>query len=500
MTVNLPEALEPYPEISSKAYEHPADRAATAALKSVPMLDTVVRKLVEFRYERALRQFYLGNSVKVSERQLPAAVGLATGGVHQILDMPDEYDLYVSDLLQANAHTIGSKAPIIVFDSTLLERLGPGEQRVVLAHELGHILSDHVLYMTALDILLRAGVNLPSVFGLPLRAVRAVLLEWRRAAELSCDRAATLAVRDPRIVCRTLMVTAAGMPADPLDLDAFMAQAMEYESWDDSERPRPTLLPGDRRHPLLRRAPRLRGDDLGPQRRVRPHHPRRVSPPRRHPGGPRGGRRRHGVLRRALPQPVPRARRQRHHASARRSATSASRCPTGCARAPAGPDAGLTGRGSGGCGAGARRRWGLRRSILHSRQPSLRGVSKIARQPSPGEQPSPRRRSRARFCSERDETVSACAKTATARALTTHPFVAAVLRDRCAAGSVRSRTCSTSRTRMPADRFGMASTPDMTSIPNRPRASGFGDFDRSDPSPRGRRSRTLAARRWPSRS
>jgi len=54
-----------------------------------------------------------------------------------------------------------------------------------------------------------------------------------RAAELSCDRAAPLAVRDPRIVCRTLMVTAGAMPVDELNLDAFMTQAMEYESWDD---------------------------------------------------------------------------------------------------------------------------------------------------------------------------------------------------------------------------------------------------------------------------
>jgi Zn-dependent protease with chaperone function len=233
MTDNLPEALEPYPEISSKAYEHPADRAATAALKAVPMLDTVVRKLVEFRYERALRQFYLGNSVKVSERQLPVLWG-SHQGVCKILDMPAVYDLYVSASVEANAHTIGSKNPMIVFDSALLQQLGPGEQRVVLAHELGHILSDHVLYLTALDILLRAGGNLPGLLGLPLRAVKAVLLEWMRAAELSCDRAATLAVRDPRIVCRTLMVTAGGMPADQLNLDAFMAQAMEYESWDDS--------------------------------------------------------------------------------------------------------------------------------------------------------------------------------------------------------------------------------------------------------------------------
>jgi Zn-dependent protease with chaperone function len=231
MPDTLPEAIEPYPDISSKAYEHPADRAATAALKSVPMLDTVVRKLVEFSYERALRQTFLGNSVKVSERQLPE-LWASYQGVKRILDMPDDYDLYVTSALYWNALTIGSSQPMIVVGSNLLEQLGPGEQRTIVAHELGHILSDHVLYITALNILLRATGGLPLI-GLPFRAVRAVLLEWRRAAELSCDRAAVLAVRDPQIVCRALMVVASGLPADQLDLDAFMAQAMEYENWED---------------------------------------------------------------------------------------------------------------------------------------------------------------------------------------------------------------------------------------------------------------------------
>lgn len=233
MAQTLPEPVDPYPGISAKAYEHPADRAATAALQAVPMLDVVVRRLVEWSYERALRQFYLGNSVKVSDRQLPE-VGAAYRGVHRILDMPDDYDLYVTSALNWNALTVGSRRPMIVIAADLLEHLGPGEQRGVIAHEMGHILSDHVLYVTALNILLAAGSGLPLVMGLPLRAVRAVLLEWMRAAELSCDRAATLAVRDPRIVCRTLMVSAGGIPAGRLDLDAFMAQAMEYENWDDS--------------------------------------------------------------------------------------------------------------------------------------------------------------------------------------------------------------------------------------------------------------------------
>ncbi len=105
---------------------------------------------------------------------------------------------------------------------------------------------------------------------MPFRAVRAVLLEWYRAAELSCDRAATLAVRDPQIVCRTLMVTAGAMPADQLNLDAFMAQAMEYENWDDPTDRVRRFFNEIGADPHLRGPARLRGDEVGPGRRVRP--------------------------------------------------------------------------------------------------------------------------------------------------------------------------------------------------------------------------------------
>jgi Zn-dependent protease with chaperone function len=232
VTENLPEEIKPYPNISPKAYEHPADRAATAALKSIPMLDRVVRKLIEWQYERALRQMYLSNSVRVGEQQLPDLWGHHLA-VCRILDMPDTYDLYVTDTIVANAMAIGSQNPIVVVGSPLLGRLGPGEQRALLGHEVAHILSDHVLYNTALAILLRASGGIPFPLAIPAMAVRAVLLEWARAAELSCDRAEALVVRDPRIVCRGLMVLAGGMRSDQLNLDAFLTQAREYEDWDD---------------------------------------------------------------------------------------------------------------------------------------------------------------------------------------------------------------------------------------------------------------------------
>ena len=72
-------------------------------------------------------------------------------------------------------------------------------------------------------------MRLPILAGLPLMAIQLALLEWSRAAELSCDRAAALVTRDPQAVCRALMTITAGEAADDLNLDAFIAQGMDYE-------------------------------------------------------------------------------------------------------------------------------------------------------------------------------------------------------------------------------------------------------------------------------
>src|ERR1039457_3262297 len=64
-------ALPPYTGISAKAYEHPADRAATAFLHRLPFFDPVVKKLLELTVERRMMQLLLGNSVRLGENQLP---------------------------------------------------------------------------------------------------------------------------------------------------------------------------------------------------------------------------------------------------------------------------------------------------------------------------------------------------------------------------------------------------------------------------------------------
>jgi hypothetical protein len=104
---------------------------------------------------------------------------------------------------------------------------------VLLAHELGHVISGHAFYRTVAAILFLVGASaLPGLAGLALLPVRLAFLEWSRKSELSSDRAGLLGSQDP-IASQGLFMKMAGGVRPPLqsgqlDLDTFMAQAHEY--------------------------------------------------------------------------------------------------------------------------------------------------------------------------------------------------------------------------------------------------------------------------------
>jgi Zn-dependent protease with chaperone function len=223
-----------YEGISPKAYEHPADRAATAALSSIPLMDQLVKRLCDFGHERRLRQVLLGNAVRIGDDQVP---DLWAGYRHcaDVLDLEFIPDLYVTQTPLVNAMTVGANKPMVIIYSSLVSSYDSTETQAVLAHELGHVLSEHVTYTTALVVIsqvIRGAIPRSLLAGLPLRALYLALLEWSRMAELSCDRASALVLGDPLPVCHMLMRMAGGaLPG--MNLDAFIRQATEYEEEDD---------------------------------------------------------------------------------------------------------------------------------------------------------------------------------------------------------------------------------------------------------------------------
>jgi Zn-dependent protease with chaperone function len=223
--------------ISSRSWEHPADRAALNALRALPGFDEMLRRVMGFLGERGVRQLFLANAVRVGPKQRPKLNALYAE-VLETLDAPERWDLYVSQTPVANAMAVGFQRPFIVFNSGMLELLDEDERRAVIAHEVGHIMSGHPTYTTLAIILLTIGfANIPMLAGLALLPFELALLEWYRKAEFSADRAALLGTQDIRKTQSVhLKLAGGGDLDDPIDLDVFLEQAKEYETmagpWD----------------------------------------------------------------------------------------------------------------------------------------------------------------------------------------------------------------------------------------------------------------------------
>lgn len=219
-------------EISPQAWEHPADRAALNALRKIPGFDLALRKIFGMFGERAIRLAFKANAVRVSEKQYPW-IHERTLRVCEIMDLKEIPEVYVSQTPLVNAGAVGMSDPFIVLNSSMLEVLDHDEVEAVLAHEVGHILSGHVLYRTLLLLIMRLALFRYPIAGLALLPILWALLEWYRKSELSCDRAALLAVQDKEIVMSSLMKLAGGTRGETLDLQEFIAQSEEYREGGD---------------------------------------------------------------------------------------------------------------------------------------------------------------------------------------------------------------------------------------------------------------------------
>src|SRR5580700_1730087 len=99
--------------ISSRTYEHPADRSALVALRKLSGFDVLLAKLFGLFNERAFRLTYMASAVRASERQFPHVYELVRDGAY-ILDLPDVPEVFVSQDPTVNAMALGRDKPFIV--------------------------------------------------------------------------------------------------------------------------------------------------------------------------------------------------------------------------------------------------------------------------------------------------------------------------------------------------------------------------------------------------
>jgi Zn-dependent protease with chaperone function len=218
--------------IHPSSWEHPADRAALMALRRIPAFDEVLKKIFGLFGEKPIRLAFQANAVRVSEKQFPK-VHERYLEVLETLDSPEKPELFISQTPLVNAGAYGMNKPFIVLNSGSIRLLDDDELTYLLGHELGHVLSGHVLYRTMTILLLQlAALGFPVV-GLAARAVLIALLEWSRKAELSADRAGLLSIQNPEATLQSFMKLAGGGTLEETDLNEFMRQAEEYRTSGD---------------------------------------------------------------------------------------------------------------------------------------------------------------------------------------------------------------------------------------------------------------------------
>jgi len=134
----------------------------------------------------------LGTAVKVTDQQYPRVWRAArTAGEALRVRVPPVFAAPTSGI---KVKVLGTEdAPHLIVNLELAEHLDDTELVAAIAHELGHVQNGHILYTTALHYLTSSAVFFVRWMVQPAIMT---LQAWSRRAEVTCDRAALLAVRD----------------------------------------------------------------------------------------------------------------------------------------------------------------------------------------------------------------------------------------------------------------------------------------------------------------
>ena len=213
-----------------------ADRWALDKLKKVPLLPLVIRKFHEVGFDRWFYCMNMSMSVRCGPKQYPTLYRMLEESC-KVLDMPVP-ELYLSNNPIPNAFAGGVERPYITLRSGIVNNMTDEQLYHVIAHELGHIKAEHVLYFNVgavlfaiLDLLGRRTLGTTDVAAY---ALVLAFYEWSRQAEFSADRAGLLVTQSLDVsIDAEIALTAGNTRHDgEANREEFLNQARAYQDAD----------------------------------------------------------------------------------------------------------------------------------------------------------------------------------------------------------------------------------------------------------------------------
>ncbi len=217
-----------YEGIDPRSWEHPADKAALAAVRQMKGVDELFKLILSLTSERSMKLLMLASSVKVTERQYPR-IHATVNEIAYMFDWGYRPDVFVTQSPVMNAGVLGVKEPFMIINSAMLKNSSEKEIKALLAHEMGHIMSGHSLYKTIIWILTNLSSSVLPIPGIVIYGLLLAMSEWDRKSELTADRVELLALQDSTPSYTLLMRMAGADDVSQVNINEFFSQAKEYD-------------------------------------------------------------------------------------------------------------------------------------------------------------------------------------------------------------------------------------------------------------------------------
>lgn len=162
----------------------------------------------------------LGTAIKVSDQQYPRVYEAAKAAGRALnVRVPVVFAAPASSI---KVKVLGTEdAPHLIVNLELAEKLDDAELVAAIGHELGHVQNGHILYATALHYLTSSAAFFVRWVVQPAIMT---LQAWSRRAEVTCDRAALLALRDEDKTLAALVKLELGVDtSSAFNVDEYLA-------------------------------------------------------------------------------------------------------------------------------------------------------------------------------------------------------------------------------------------------------------------------------------
>ena len=177
------------------------------------------------------RQMYNMSGLRVGPNQFPEIYQMVRDCSELLgIGIPTTFITAELGVLNAFALAIEDAEPMIVLNSSIVERMTPQELKAVIGHECGHVHNNHGIYNVLANLLINGiGASIPGIreilalVSLPLRVA---IQTWSRAAEVTCDRAGVLCCgeADSTISAQSKLLSGGLLSDHQINVDALLEQ------------------------------------------------------------------------------------------------------------------------------------------------------------------------------------------------------------------------------------------------------------------------------------